>query len=72
MLARSPEEITVGQIVKVLEGEIDLASCVKKPEECNKSSDCLTRGVWKEATKAMFDKLNAVTLSKMIENNRNA
>ena len=72
MLAKSPDEITVGEIVKVLEGGIDLASCIEKPEECNKSSDCLTRGLWKEATKAMFDKLNSVTLSKMIENNKNA
>ena len=72
MLARSPDEITVGEIVKVLEGEIDLASCVKRPEECNKSSDCLTRGVWKEATRAMFDKLNSVTLANMIENTKNA
>ena len=72
MLARSPDEINIGEIVKLLEGGIELASCIEKPEECNKSSDCLTRGVWKEATKAMFDKLNSVTLSKMIENNKNA
>ena len=70
MLTKSPEEITVGEIVKVLEGGIDLASCIEKPEECNRSSDCLTRGVWEEATKAMFDKLNSITLSKMIENDR--
>ena len=70
MLTKSPDEITVGEIVKVLEGGIDLASCIEKPEECNRSSDCLTRGVWEEATKAMFDKLNSITLSKMIENDR--
>ena len=72
MLARSPDEITIGEVVKVLEGGIDLASCIEKPEECNKSSDCLTRGVWKEATRAMFDKLNSVTLANMIENTKNA
>ena len=67
MLTKSPDDITVGEIVKVLEGGIDLASCIEKPEDCNRSSDCVTRGVWEEATKAMFDKLNSVTLSKMIE-----
>ena len=67
MLTKSPEEITVGEIVNLLEGGIDLAGCIENPEECNRSDSCLTRGVWKEATEAMFDKLNSITLSKMIE-----
>jgi Rrf2 family protein len=68
MLAKSPEKITVGEIVNVLEGGIDLVDCIEKPEECDRSSSCLTRGVWEEATKAMYDKLNSTTLSNMIEN----
>jgi len=67
MLAKPPEEITVGEIVKVLEGGIDLSDCIENPDECNRSSFCLTRGIWEEATKAMYDKLNSITLSKMIE-----
>ena len=72
MLAKSPKDITVGEIVNVLEGGIDLSGCIEKPEECNRSSSCLTRGVWEEATKAMQDKLNSITLSKMIEMERDA
>jgi len=72
ILAKSPKDITVGEIVNVLEGGIDLSSCIEKPEECNRSSSCLTRGVWEEATKAMQDKLNSITLSKMIETERDA
>ena len=66
MLARPPEEITIGEIVKVLEGGIDLSDCIGNPDECNRSSSCLTRGIWEEATKAMYDKLNSITLSKFI------
>jgi len=72
ILAKSPKDITVGEIVNVLEGGIDLSGCIEKPEECNRSSSCLTRGVWEEATKAMQDKLNSITLSKMIETERDA
>ena len=68
MLAKSPEKITVGEIVDVLEGGIDLVDCIENPEECDRSSSCLTRGIWEEATQAMYDKLNSVTLSKMIKN----
>ena len=67
MLAKPPEEITVGEIVKVLEGGIILSDCIDNPDKCNKSSSCLTRGIWEEATKAMYDKLNSITLSNMIE-----
>ena len=66
MLAKPPEAITVGEIVRVLEGGINLSSCIENPEVCNRTTRCLTRGVWEEATKAMYDKLNSVTLSKMI------
>jgi Rrf2 family transcriptional regulator, iron-sulfur cluster assembly transcription factor len=66
LLAKSPEEITVGEIVKILEGEINLSSCIEHPEVCDRTTRCLTRGVWEEATKAMYDKLNSVTLTKMI------
>ena len=69
MLAKPPEEITVGEIVRVLEGEIDLSGCIENPDECNRSGSCLTRSVWGEATKAVYDKLNSITLSKIIEKN---
>jgi len=66
MLAKPPEEITVGEIVRILEGGINLSNCIENPEVCDRTRDCLTRGVWEEATKAMYDKLNSVTLSKII------
>lgn len=67
MLAKPPDEITVGEIVDLLEGGIDLAGCIENPEDCDRSHSCLTRDIWKEATDAMFDKLNSITLSNMIE-----
>jgi Rrf2 family protein len=67
MLVKPPEEVTVGEIVELLEGEINLARCIESPEICDRSDTCLTRGVWEEATRAMYDKLNSITLSKMIK-----
>ena len=67
MLAKSPEEITVGEIVNLLEGGINLIDCIENPDTCNRSNICLTRGVWQEATEAMYDKLNSITLSELIE-----
>lgn len=72
MLAKPPEEITVGEVVKVLEGGLDLAGCIENPDECKRSGNCLTKGIWEEATKAMYDKLNSTSLSKMIVADKNS
>ncbi len=71
MLSQSPEEITIGQIVEVLEGGIDLSDCVEDANTCERSSDCLTRGIWESATKVMYDKLNSITLSDVVNNDVN-
>ena len=67
MLAKPPEEITIGEIVSVLEGGVTLTPCIKDPDVCEKSNNCLTRGIWEEATQVMVDALNASTLAKVIE-----
>jgi len=67
MLAKPPEDITVWEIVKLLEGGIDLSGCIENPDNCKRADNCLTRGIWEEATKAMYDKLNSITLSQMIQ-----
>ena len=71
MLAKSPDEITVGEIVKLLEGGIDLSDCVAQPDICERHASCLTRSVWQEATEAMYEKLDAITLSEMIQGHGN-
>ena len=70
MLARPPGEITVWEIVKALEGEVNLTRCIEDPAICDRSDTCLTRNVWKVATKAMLDKLNSISLSDMIKKNK--
>ncbi|MBW2173413.1 MAG: Rrf2 family transcriptional regulator [Deltaproteobacteria bacterium] len=67
MLNRAPDEITVGEIVDVLEGGINLTDCVGNPETCEKHQDCLTRSIWEEATKAIYEKLNSITLAQIID-----
>ena len=70
MLKKSPNKTTIGEIVNVLEGGINLSECIENPDVCDKSKDCLVRGIWEAATKAMYDKLNSMTLSEMIESDK--
>ena len=66
-LAISPEKVTIGRIVRILEGGIDLSGCVEHPDQCARSRNCLTRGIWKEATNAVYEKLDATTLEMVLE-----
>jgi Rrf2 family iron-sulfur cluster assembly transcriptional regulator len=65
-LARPPEQITIGAIVDVLEGGIDLCDCIENAKACESFRRCLARPVWRRATRAMYDQLNAVTLADIL------
>jgi Rrf2 family protein len=71
MLTKPPEEITIGEIVRVLEGGIDLTHCIENPDVCEKTNSCLTRTVWEDATRAMYERLDASTLANIIEKGSN-
>ncbi len=66
-LAKSPGEITVGEIVALLEGGNRITDCAENPEVCDRAASCLTRNLWIETAEVLFEKLNSVTLSDLIE-----
>jgi Rrf2 family protein len=66
MLSRPPEQITLGEVVRTLEGDMGVADCVEHPEMCERSSQCPTRNAWKAASKAMYERLDSMTLSSML------
>jgi Rrf2 family protein len=67
VLVKRPEEITVGEVVALLEEGTSFVECSDKDESCQRSGTCLTRRLWKEAAQAMFDKLRAITLADVIK-----
>jgi Rrf2 family transcriptional regulator, iron-sulfur cluster assembly transcription factor len=69
-LAKPPEEITVGEIVALLEEGTTLAECADNPMSCERSPDCATRTLWQEAAQAMFDKLQSITLADLLIRNK--
>ena len=69
-LARPPEEITVGEIVALLEDSAALAACSDNPMVCERSTVCPTRSIWQEAAQAMFDKLQSITLADLLNRNK--
>ena len=71
VLIKSPEEITVGEIVKLLEGGTEICVCCDNPKACKKAKTCLTRQVWIDAAGAFFEKLNSITFSDLVKVSKN-
>jgi len=65
MLGKPPASITVGEIVALLEGSRELIPCAEKPEYCTLFDRCATRYVWMEASRAMYERLNSITLEDL-------
>lgn len=72
-LKRSPQEITVGEIIRVMEGPISLVDCLlaentKDKKYCEKSQLCVTRRVWSKVSIGIANTLDKITLQDLCEN----
>ena len=68
-LTKKPEDITLGQIVRLFEGQSELVECISNPEKCSMSDDCQVRLAWEDATKVLYDKLDSTTIADLVEGN---
>jgi Rrf2 family protein len=69
LLAEKPENISLGQIVRLFEGQSDLVECVSNPEKCSMSDDCQVRLAWKDATMVLYEKLDSTTIAALMKGN---
>jgi len=68
-LARSPEQISVGDIVRVLDGPLALVSCVSQTayapcEECVTEKDCAVRRMFQQVRDETARILDGTTLAR--------
>lgn len=65
-LARKADEISIGEIVSVLEMRNTLTECESNPGFCERAGSCSVRDLWVETTDALYDKLNGVRLADLL------
>ena len=63
-LSRSPKEITIGEIVRALEDDMEISECVKQDGKCK---CCSSRAVWKKLYDGINGVLDSMTLQQMID-----
>ena len=70
-LARAPEEIRLGQIVRASEGDAPIVECLSgDPRACRITSSCRLKGVLVKAFEALYDSLDEHTLADLMERPR--
>jgi Rrf2 family protein len=71
MLNKPPEEITVGEIVALLEGGNSITQCSENPGFCDRADNCITRYLWLEASKAMYERLRKISFADLLALEKN-
>ena len=64
-LAKKPKEITVEEIVTVMEGTTEIIDCVENPDACSRVDLCITRDVWEGLGKVISDYLRSFTIADL-------
>lgn len=65
-LAKSPEEYTVGMILRLTEGSLAPVACLEDESECNKVDDCVTIEIWKQLDTAIKGVVDRITLADLV------
>ena len=66
LLAKKPEDISLGQIVRLFEGQSELVECISHPEKCSMAEDCQVRLAWQDATRVLYEKLDSTTIADLV------
>ena len=69
LLSRSPSEITIGQVLRTLEGDLAIIECLIEEDACDKADGCPTRKVWKQVRDGLNSVVDGITLQDMLEPN---
>lgn len=64
-LARTPEKISMAEIITALEGPIALTECAHSSSHCGIESRCGVRSNWQKINGAVRDALHGISLAEM-------
>ena len=69
-LSKSPSEYTVGDILRITEGNMAPVACLETEENlCERAGSCATLKIWVGLEKVINEYLDSITLDKLIVDN---
>lgn len=74
ILNRKPEDISVGDLLKILEGSLSLVDCLENQppkKKCGKAncSECAVRDAWEMISDKLAEAAHSISLKDLITNN---
>jgi Rrf2 family protein len=70
MLAKGSAEITLLDVISVLEGPVCVVDCVDEPQSCDRSGVCVARKVWSTVEDSIKSTMSGITLKELVANER--
>lgn len=66
-LNKPASEISLGEIVRIMEGSLSLTDCCDDADMCLRSEICLTRDAWRRVSTVLSNALDSIKLSDIID-----
>ena len=66
LLTKGPEEYTVGEILRCLEGSLSPVDCAEDAGCCGRSGQCVTVEVWDRIAQAVNQVVDNITLADLV------
>lgn len=71
-LAKTPQEYTVGMILRLTEGSLAPVACLEEDNlQCNRIDTCETLQIWKDLYDAINQVVDNVTIADLMEQHKN-
>ncbi len=71
-LVGKPSDYTVGDVLRVTEGQFNISPCMEEGGGCDMLGNCMTYPFWVKLNKAIVDVVDGTTLQDLIDDyNRN-
>ncbi len=73
MLAKTPDQYTVGQILRITEGGLCPVTCLENdPIQCERREYCKTLPIWKGLQTVINEYLDGITLQTILDSGKQA
>lgn len=68
VLSRPPQQITVGDIIRLIEGPIEPIACVNDAyKDCSDTKTCVFRKIWRNVYRAQLDIIDHVNFQQLVD-----
>lgn len=72
LLDREPKDITVGEVLRSLEGSMSPTKCLDTSnEDCNQNNECATRFIWEKLKNSIDEVIDGISLEDMMQMTEN-